>query len=317
GGTAGACMTLPWVTADGQVMPFSTGTQTTFTVATEGAAPMCEHNLCIPCGNPNASCAGIPGCEVADNPNGCVPRGTQGCCSQPAFIVPTFFVNILGGLCSRVDQIGCGGGVVNTSNPQTGHNKVAKAGDTSDPGADCCYNGHPASECLSSGGSQAPFGGDDPGCVPDSKDHLKCSDGAYKAFIKAYQAVIKCHTKQADAAQKGAPADDEACETSGAGKSAKEKLDAALAKLATLCTGTSVLANVATLETTLFAPKTTSGSADQQMGDIWCTGSTAIDSSGDDAGTVDTTSKDSEKCADGVGKDLSKLLGAVCKCHIK
>src|SRR5947199_171152 len=123
-------------------------TQTTFTVATEGAAPMCEHNLCIPCGNPNASCAGIPGCEVADNPNGCVPRGTQGCCDQPAFIVPTFFVNILGGLCSRVDQIGCGGGVVNTSNPQSGHNKVTKNGDTSDPGADCCYNGHPASECL-------------------------------------------------------------------------------------------------------------------------------------------------------------------------
>src|SRR5207244_10608111 len=134
GGTAGACMSLPWVTADGQVMPFSTGTQTTFTVATEGAAPMCEHNLCIPCGNPNASCAGIPGCEVADNPNGCVPRGTQGCCDQPAFIVPTFFVNILGGLCSRVDQIGCGGGVVNTSNPQSGHNKVTKNGDTSDPG---------------------------------------------------------------------------------------------------------------------------------------------------------------------------------------
>src|SRR5207253_1284778 len=53
-----------------------------------------------------------------------------------------------GGLCSRVDQIGCGGGIVNTSSPQTGHNKVAKVGDTTDPGADCCYNGQPASECL-------------------------------------------------------------------------------------------------------------------------------------------------------------------------
>src|SRR5436309_8823791 len=148
GGTAGACMNLPWVTADGQVMPFSTGTQVTFTVATAGSFPTCEHNLCIPCGNPNAACAGIPGCAVAGNPNGCVPRGTQGCCDQPAFVVPTFFVNILGGLCSRVDQIGCCGGIVNTSQPQTGHNKVTKNGDTSDPGADCCYNGHPASECL-------------------------------------------------------------------------------------------------------------------------------------------------------------------------
>src|SRR5439155_856070 len=82
-----------------------TGVQTTFTVNAAGSFPTCEHSACIPCGNPHASCAGIPGCEVAGNPNGCVPRGTQGCCDQPGFIVPTFFVNILGGLCSRVDQI--------------------------------------------------------------------------------------------------------------------------------------------------------------------------------------------------------------------
>jgi len=147
GGTSGACLQLPWVTADGQVMPFPTGVQTNFTV-TPGTFPACEHSACVPCGNPNASCAGIPGCEVAGNPNGCVPRGTQGCCDQPGFIVPTFFVNILGGLCSRVDQIDCGVGVVNTSNPQTGDNDVVKMADTSDPGADCCYNGHPGSECL-------------------------------------------------------------------------------------------------------------------------------------------------------------------------
>jgi hypothetical protein len=76
---------------------------------------------------------------VAGNPNGCIPRGTQGCCDQPGFVVPTFFVNILGGLCSRVDQIDCGLGVVNTSNPQTGDNDVKKEGDTSDPGPDCIY----------------------------------------------------------------------------------------------------------------------------------------------------------------------------------
>ena len=142
-------MQLPWVTADGQIMPFSNGTQTTFTVNTADSFPTCEHALCIPCGNANhIPCAGIPGCEVAGNPNGCNPRATQGCCDQAAFVVPTFFVNILGGLCSRVDQIGCGGGVVNTSSPQTGHNKVAKVGDTTDPGADCCYNGQPGSQCL-------------------------------------------------------------------------------------------------------------------------------------------------------------------------
>jgi len=167
GNTAGACMNLPWVTADGQVMPFSTGTETTFTVAAADSAPTCEHSVCIPCGNAHAACPGIPGCEVSGNPNGCVPRGTQGCCDQPGFIVPTFFVNILGGLCSRVDQIACGGGVVNTSHPQTGHNQVMKVADTSDPGADCCYNSQPASECI--GGTNL---NDDPtlaaqnGCTP-------------------------------------------------------------------------------------------------------------------------------------------------------
>ena len=34
GGTAGACMTLPWVTADGQIMPFSTGTHVQLSAGT-------------------------------------------------------------------------------------------------------------------------------------------------------------------------------------------------------------------------------------------------------------------------------------------
>jgi len=161
GGTTGACMPLPWVTADGQVMPFPTGVQTTFTVNGADAFPKCEHAACVPCGNPNAPCAGIPGCEVADNPNGCVPRGTQGCCDQPGFLVPTFFVNIIGGLCSRVDQIGCGTGVVNTSNPQTGDNNVDKKADTSDPGPDCVYGtaDDPAVKPCTPAGAGADYNG--------------------------------------------------------------------------------------------------------------------------------------------------------------
>jgi hypothetical protein len=139
GATAGSCLQLPWVTADGQIMPFPTAVQTKFTVNTVGNFPCCEHAVCVPCGNANATCNGIPGCNLAGNPNACIPRATQGCCDQPGFIVPTFFVNILGGLCSRVDQISCGVGVVNTSNPQTGDNEVTKVGDTSDPGPDCQY----------------------------------------------------------------------------------------------------------------------------------------------------------------------------------
>jgi len=154
-------MQLPWVTADGQIMPFPTGVQTTFTVAAADGFPRCEHAACVPCGNANASCAGIPGCEVAGNPNGCVPRGTQGCCDQPGFVVPTFFVNILGGLCSRVDQIGCGTGVVNTSSPQTGDNEVDKKADTSDPGPDCIYGtaDDPAAKPCTLAGAGADYNG--------------------------------------------------------------------------------------------------------------------------------------------------------------
>ena len=161
GGTGGACMQLPWVTADGQIMPFPTGVQTTFTVNGADAFPKCEHAACVPCGNANASCAGIPGCEVAGNPNGCVPRGTQGCCDQPGFVVPTFFVNILGGLCSRVDQIGCGTGVVNTSSPQTGDNEIDKKADTSDPGPDCIYGtaDDPAAKPCTLAGAGADYNG--------------------------------------------------------------------------------------------------------------------------------------------------------------
>src|SRR5438552_11178474 len=67
GGTAGMhmmCLQLPWVTADSQVMPFPSTVQTVFTVGAAGSFPPCQHGVCVPCGNPHASCAGIPGCEA-------------------------------------------------------------------------------------------------------------------------------------------------------------------------------------------------------------------------------------------------------------
>jgi len=138
GGQSGTCLQTPWATADGFSFPFPTGIQTTFTVAAADPPPTCSHTACIKCGNPNAACTGIPGCGSPPGApqNGC-SRNT--CCDTPGFIVPTFNVPILGGLCGRVDQFACGLGVVNTSRPQTGDNEVIKAGDTSDPGPDCTY----------------------------------------------------------------------------------------------------------------------------------------------------------------------------------
>ncbi len=138
GGTSGGCLQTPWVTADGFAFQFPVGIKTVFTVAAADPAPTCSHSACISCGDPNAACAGIPGCGTPPGApqNGCA-RNT--CCNMPGFTVPTFNIPILGGLCGRVDQSSCGTGVVNSSRPQTGDNEVNKRGDTSDPGPDCMY----------------------------------------------------------------------------------------------------------------------------------------------------------------------------------
>src|SRR5262249_37526967 len=89
------------------------------------------------------------------------------------------------------------------------------------------------------------------GCAGGTKDQEKCESGIAKAFGKFTDSVIKCHIKQADAAAKGSPSDDEACETGGPA-SAQGKLDAKIAKLAPTCPA-NVLANAAALESSFLS----------------------------------------------------------------
>lgn len=138
GGGQDNCAPTPWATADGVVLPLPNGIKTIFTIAAEDPAPTCNHSACIGCVNPDALCAGIPGCGVTPGqPDaGCLRNQ---CCASPGFTIPTFLVPLLGGLCSRLDQYRCGFGAVNSSNPQVGDNDVTKTADTSDPGPDCAY----------------------------------------------------------------------------------------------------------------------------------------------------------------------------------
>jgi hypothetical protein len=136
GGTGGACVATPWISAGGITLPFPLGINLTYTVTSEDPAPTCSHPACLGCGNAAAVCSGMTGCggNPPTNPK-CV---SSTCCDQPALTVPTFYLSALG-TCVKVDQKTCGLGVVNSSNPQTGDNEVIKTGDTSDPGADCTY----------------------------------------------------------------------------------------------------------------------------------------------------------------------------------
>ena len=137
-GTSQLCTITTFATADGVVLPFGSGIKTVFTIAHEDSAPTCNHSACVTCENPDAACAGIPGCgSTPGQPApGCIRNQ---CCQNPGFTLPTFLVPLLGGLCGRLDQYRCGFGAVNTSNPQSGDNEVTKIGDTSDPGPDCEY----------------------------------------------------------------------------------------------------------------------------------------------------------------------------------
>jgi len=149
----GLCSITPFATADGVVLPFPQGIHTRFTIAQEDPAPTCNHSACIACGNGDALCAGISGCgSTPGQPDaGCIRNQ---CCDQPGFVMPTFLVPLLGGLCGRLDQYRCGFGAVNSSNPQTGDNEVTKTADTSDPGPDCVYgtaDDPPAKACNTNG----------------------------------------------------------------------------------------------------------------------------------------------------------------------
>ena len=123
------------------LQPLPTGITTDFNVAASGSFPTCEHQACIQCGNPNAVCTGVKsGCDAAAlNPS--APQCVQSvCCDMPGFHLPALRINLgLFQICTRLDQIDCGIGVINTSNPQSGHNEVKKSADSLNPGADCLY----------------------------------------------------------------------------------------------------------------------------------------------------------------------------------
>ena len=174
-----------------------------------------------------------------------------------------------------------------------------------------------------SDGGTSSCAADDGGCVSNTKNHLKCSDSEAKAFGKAVAAVIKCHIKQADAAFKtlnGKPTtfDEEGCENA-----AIAKLSATRAKIEgkAICDPQQIN-NFNVEQAVLFnhPPPAPALSIDGQNGNTYCdsTSGAMIDGGpgGDDPGWV-PNSAPNLKCAETVAKMLSRLVGAVIKCHIK
>lgn len=158
---------------------------------------------------------------------------------------------------------------------------------------------------------------DDAGCVGNTKDHVKCSSAIGKAFAKAVGTVIKCHSKQAQQRFKGTDATtadtaEETCEQAGPA-SAKGKLDAAIAKVASICDPIQ-LSGAALEEAVLFGNSALS--LDGQNAGIYCDSASAALIGGDETGWV-PDDKNALKCEQTVAKNVSKLVAAALKCHDK
>lgn len=149
------------------------------------------------------------------------------------------------------------------------------------------------------------------GFVPPDQDTATCELGVAKQLSKLSACSTKCQVKQADAAVKSKPFDDDACED-GTGKptSCRAGFDTASTKL--LGKGTCPACLDATAQAAV---------ADQAMqfveasnGAIWCAGTVPL--GGDDTGFVPPDA-DTGKCESGVANALKKLAACLAKCDAK
>ncbi len=148
--------------------------------------------------------------------------------------------------------------------------------------------------------AKTPFGGDDTGFVPPDTATAKCENGVAKLSSKLVGAFFKCHIKMASASLKlMAPQDDEGCETT-----ARAKYDAATAKL----TGCPSCLNPG-----MIADSGTSQIEGLANGALYCAGTTPY--GGDDMGNIPPDAA-SAKCENTAVKLVTKLVGALVKCHI-
>ena len=167
-----------------------------------------------------------------------------------------------------------------------------------------------------------PFGGDDTGCAPDTKEHSACEFRVAKSLARLVAVVTRCHITQAGAAFRGAGFGEGGCE-----EAARAKLDKILAKLAAdgICPQ-AVLDNAAAEEATLLAGQTQTSppSLDALNGSMFCDPTSNVlladtpgDPDADDAGYVPAT-PENLRCAVVVAKNVAKLwVGIVVRCHVR
>ena len=177
--------------------------------------------------------------------------------------------------------------------------------------------------CLAAPGD--PFGPDDAGCVPDTRDHLHCASALARSVSTLVARMTGCERQQVDNAFRilhprfGSPPPPRFDKESCVRAQAKAPFDLALGKLqgAGVCPATA-LVNAQELGDALVADPSTPGSLDALNAATYCdaTSGTLIDPAGSTGGYVPSTS-DNLRCADAVGKNLMLLVRGVTGCHLR
>jgi hypothetical protein len=80
-----------------------------------------------------------------------------------------------------------------------------------------------------------PFGDDDTGFVPPDVTTFKCEASVGKNLAKLRLCIVKCHIKMAKYAVKGAPFDDDACESTDPLRACRVKYDKIRDRIAPIC----------------------------------------------------------------------------------
>ena len=190
-----------------------------------------------------------------------------------------------------------------------------------------------AALCLAPGAGLAapgdPFGSDDAGCVPDTRDHLHCASALARSVSTLVAQMTRCERQQVDNAFRilhprvGSPPpprfDKEGCVRG----QAKAPFDLALGKLQGegVCPP-AALVNAQELGDALVADPSAPGSLDGLNEALYCdaTSGTRIDPAGSTAsgagGYVPST-PDNLRCSDTAGRNLMLLVRGVTGCHLR
>ena len=155
-----------------------------------------------------------------------------------------------------------------------------------------------------------PFGGDDTGFIPPTKNVAKCESSVARSHAKAVACILGCHRKRATGALADETAEDTCEKTGPARSSCKGKYDVATgnaSKINALCPP----CLDPTTRGDFFGA--IEGALDALNSNVYCAGTTQW--GGEDTGFI-PPDKATTKCENTVGKAVAKAALCVTGCHV-